>query len=68
MGVSMFVSIVGTIIVLILTIITISKGYGYKHKIDELPPEEQSEEIDNDTKHKVAQFPSEERQDEHKVN
>lgn len=41
MGISMFVSIVGTIIVLILTIITITKGYGYKHTVDELPEEEE---------------------------
>lgn len=41
MGISMFVSIIGTIVVLILTIITITKGYGYKHTVDELPPEEE---------------------------
>jgi len=41
MGISMFVSILGTIVVLILTIITITKGYGYKHTVDELPSEEE---------------------------
>lgn len=41
MGISMFVSILGTIVVLILTIITITKGYGYKHTVDELPQEEE---------------------------
>lgn len=43
MGISMFVSIIGTIIVLILTIITITKGYGYKHTVDELPSEEEEQ-------------------------
>jgi len=37
----MFVSIVVTIIVLILTIVTISKGYGYRHTVDELPSKEE---------------------------
>jgi hypothetical protein len=35
MGVqSAIISIVLTIVVLIMSIITISKGYGYKHKVD----------------------------------
>lgn len=49
MGISMFVSIVGTIIVLILSIITISKGYGYKHKVDELPTEVDEQQKTYDT-------------------
>lgn len=40
MGISMFVSIVGTIIVLILSIITITKGYGFKHTVDDLPTDQ----------------------------
>lgn len=31
---AMIISILFTIVVLVLSIITISKGYGYKHKID----------------------------------
>lgn len=46
MGISMFVSIIGTIIVLILSIITITKGYGFKHTVDELPSEH--EELSSD--------------------
>lgn len=44
MGISMFVSIVGTIIVLILSIITITKGYGFKHTVDELPSKQDDHE------------------------
>lgn len=50
MGVSMFISIIGTIIVLILTIVTITEGYGYKHIIDELPSEH-----DNDNEEEESQ-------------
>lgn len=37
----LIISIIFTIVVLALSILTISKGYGYKHKID--PPVDPSE-------------------------
>lgn len=44
---SMIISIFLTIIVLVLSIITISKGYGFKHtvdpKVDPLPEEDEQE-------------------------
>jgi len=40
---SMIVSLVLTLIVLALTLLTISKGYGYKHTIDPKVPENEEE-------------------------
>lgn len=34
--IAMIVSIIFTLVVLVLSLITISKGYGYKHKVDPL--------------------------------
>ncbi|WP_084710592.1 YtzI protein [Ornithinibacillus californiensis] len=42
------ICIVITAIVLYLSILTLDKGYGYKHKIDPLPPKVEGEADDND--------------------
>lgn len=42
---TLIVSIILTLIILYLSLLTISKGYGYKHKID--PLKEHSHEDDN---------------------
>lgn len=46
---AMFWGIVLTIIVLVLSLITISKGYGFKHSVDDIDTieEEQHEELQN---------------------
>lgn len=49
----MVVSVILTIIVLILTIITITKGYGYKHKVDPLV-DPIPEEKEQDNKQKIS--------------
>lgn len=41
---TMIVSIVFTIIVLILSLLTITKGYGYKHTIDPISEDEEHHE------------------------
>ena len=40
--------IVLTLIVLVLSLVTISKGYGFKHSIDELPREDKEEKENQD--------------------
>lgn len=40
--------IVLTLIVLVLSLVTISKGYGFKHSIDELPRGDKEENEDQD--------------------
>ncbi|WP_338061882.1 YtzI protein [Virgibacillus indicus] len=44
------VSLLVVAMVVILSMVTISKGYGYKHSIDSLPDEETSEEDMNHKK------------------
>lgn len=39
---AMYISIILTIVVLILSVWTISKGYGFKHTIDPAPEEEEN--------------------------
>jgi len=43
---SMVVSIIFTVIVLILSVLTITKGYGYKHTVD--PPPEKEDVHENE--------------------
>ncbi len=46
---SLVVSMILTVLILLLTLLTIQKGYGYKHTID--PPvtkEEKQEEVEDD--------------------
>jgi len=40
---ALVISIILTVIILILTLVTISKGYGYKHTIDPLVKENEKE-------------------------
>lgn len=49
---SMLISIFLTIVVLVMSIITITKGYGYKHKVDPLidpMPEDDKKEHEHKT-------------------
>ncbi|HLQ73235.1 MAG TPA: YtzI protein [Bacillota bacterium] len=41
---TMIASLIFTLVVLLLTILTITKGYGYKHTIDPVDEEESVEE------------------------
>lgn len=49
---TMIVSLIFTFVVLWLTILTISKGYGYKHTID--PIEDELEEHEEDYKQQTG--------------
>lgn len=51
---AMFWGIVLTIVVLVLSLITISKGYGFKHSIDEIDPIKDNE--DNKTQEKQEEI------------
>lgn len=52
---SMVISIIFTIVILLLSILTISKGYGYKHKVDpEIDPIREDYEQKEDSQ--ISQF------------
>lgn len=44
---SMVISIILTVVILLLTVLTISKGYGFKHTIDPVEPLEKNEDEQN---------------------
>jgi len=37
---ALVISLILTVVILLLSLLTISKGYGYKHSIDPLPEDE----------------------------
>lgn len=47
---NIIVGIVLTLIVLVLSLITISKGYGFKHSIDALPDDKEKQEVKEEEK------------------